>query len=308
LQVPKHLPNPVQAEHVAKLLGAAPHHLMVTMTLAAHTSMRLEEILGLEWSEVNFELRIIKLRPERTKALEGRVIHLTATAHELLRFLDEHRPKGQSRVVLYWPSGFGNGEPRPVTSIRTAWLRVLRQAGLTGKYRFHDLRGVIGTFLAREGVAPLTLQRWLGHRDIKTTMRYVALADSAQREASRLAESYSGTADVMERIAAPSPQPSTKEEARKYVGVYPVGRTRFEARLVVTVREDGSSTKKALYLGCFESAEAAALAYDTEARKHGGRRLNFPTVETLPRPESQTKSPRRGKRTYQVNRLSHWKI
>jgi integrase len=36
--------------------------------------------------------------------------------------------------------------------------------------RFHDLRHSFGTQMARAGVPMRTLQEWLGHRDIKTTM------------------------------------------------------------------------------------------------------------------------------------------
>jgi hypothetical protein len=213
----------------------------------------------------------------------------------VLRYLHKKRPADQDRVVLYWPSGFGLGTPRPIASIRTAWVNALRDAGLAGRYRFHDLRGVIGTYLADQGVAPLILQRWLGHADISTTMRYVALADSRQQEASRMADGYRGTADGLLRLETPALRPSTREEARKYVGVYPAGKTRFEARLVVTLRENGKSTKKAIYLGCYDDAAIAARAYDDEARKYPGRRLNFLDVESLPRAESHTETPTRRK-------------
>ena len=38
--------------------------------------------------------------------------------------------------------------------------------------RFHDLRHTFGTQMAAAGVPMRTLQEWMGHRDIKTTMIY----------------------------------------------------------------------------------------------------------------------------------------
>jgi len=84
-------------------------------------------------------------------------------------------------------------------------------------------------------VAPLTLQKWLGHKDIKTTLQYVALADGAQREASRIAEGYRGTEGIMDRIAIAPQRRSTRDEDRRCVGVYPVGKTRYEARITLNV-------------------------------------------------------------------------
>ncbi len=45
--------------------------------------------------------------------------------------------------------------------------------------RFHDLRHTFGTRMAAENVVPRTLQEWMGHGDLKTTMIYL---DYAPRE------------------------------------------------------------------------------------------------------------------------------
>jgi integrase len=38
--------------------------------------------------------------------------------------------------------------------------------------RFHDLRHTFGTRMAAAGVPMRTLQEWMGHRDLKTTLIY----------------------------------------------------------------------------------------------------------------------------------------
>lgn len=42
--------------------------------------------------------------------------------------------------------------------------------------RFHDLRHTFGTRMAAAGVPMRTLQEWMGHADIKTTLIYAHYA------------------------------------------------------------------------------------------------------------------------------------
>lgn len=41
----------------------------------------------------------------------------------------------------------------------------------------HKFRKTFAAMHSEAGVSPLTIQRWLGHSDLSTTMRYLALAD-----------------------------------------------------------------------------------------------------------------------------------
>jgi integrase len=53
--------------------------------------------------------------------------------------------------------------------------RTLKRAGVR-EVRFHDLRHTFGTRCAAAGVPLRTLQAWMGHADIKTTMVYTHYA------------------------------------------------------------------------------------------------------------------------------------
>src|SRR4029453_4146186 len=61
-----------------------------------------------------------------------------------------------------------------------------------GNVRFHDLRHTFGTRMAAAGVPMRTLQEWMGHRDIKTTMIYPDYQASEQ-ERELVERAFAGT-------------------------------------------------------------------------------------------------------------------
>lgn len=59
--------------------------------------------------------------------------------------------------------------------------RICRKAGLPEE-GWHRLRHSFGTRAARFGVNPWRLQKWMGHKRIDETMRYVHVAEERERE------------------------------------------------------------------------------------------------------------------------------
>ena len=54
--------------------GALPDYAQVAVTIGYHTGMRIGEILGLKWSQVDLVLRRISLAPRQTKTETQRVV------------------------------------------------------------------------------------------------------------------------------------------------------------------------------------------------------------------------------------------
>jgi integrase len=52
------------------------------------------------------------------------------------------------------------------------YRRALKAAKLEQSHRFHDLRQTFGTAMAAAAVPIRTLQEWMGHRDLQTTLIY----------------------------------------------------------------------------------------------------------------------------------------
>ena len=69
------------------------------------------------------------------------------------------------------------GNPLDGSKITKQFQKALLAAGVR-RVRFHDLRHTFGTRMAAAGVPMRTLQEWLGHRNIATTMIYADYSPS----------------------------------------------------------------------------------------------------------------------------------
>lgn len=69
-----------------------------------------------------------------------------------------------------------------MTTIKTAWRGIRRDAGLSG-VRLHDLRHSFASTLASSGASLQLIGSLLGHQQVNTTKRYSHLSDDARRAA-----------------------------------------------------------------------------------------------------------------------------
>lgn len=145
--------------------------------LLAFTGARKNEIVALEWSEVDFEHSCLRLNDSKTGQ---KVIPLGPPAIEVLSGIERIGP---SRYVF--PSANGNARFQGVEKV---W-RKLRARGDFGDLRLHDLRHSYASMGLATGDALPVIGKLLGHADPKTTSRYAHLGDDPLRAA---AERISG--------------------------------------------------------------------------------------------------------------------
>jgi integrase len=99
-------------------------------------------------------------------------------ATELELPFPDSRLQGDDDLVFAHPA---TDKPIDRSRLLKRYKAAVRRAGV-GPVRFHDLRHTFGTRMAAEGVPMRTLQEWMGHRDVATTLIYADFAPSEQQE------------------------------------------------------------------------------------------------------------------------------
>jgi type 1 fimbriae regulatory protein FimB/type 1 fimbriae regulatory protein FimE len=129
--------------------------------------LRASELCELQWADVEFETATLHLR----RAKGG-----TATTHPLLG--DELRALRVLKRDATSPFLFvtERGSPFSVSGLQKLIERAGVEAGLPFKVHPHMLRHATGYALANKGLDTRTLQSYLGHRSIQSTVRYTELA------------------------------------------------------------------------------------------------------------------------------------
>lgn len=128
------------------------------------TGARLNEILTLQWADVELENGKAYLRDSKTGA---KVLRLGTPAVALLESL----PKINEWV---FPSSRTNGH---LVNLRKPWVAVCEHAGITG-WRIHDLRHAFASMAADAGNSLPVVGAILGHTQAQTTARYAHLSDN----------------------------------------------------------------------------------------------------------------------------------
>ena len=156
--------------------------------IAYHTGMRLGEIFGLKWTDINFEQSFIMVQRSLSRGGCKAVIKTTKTScgvrrididRYLLSYLVSLKTMSNSVYVFSMP----NGQYRIPWNMAAKVKEMCILAGVAPR-DFHTLRHTHATILLAHGVHPKIVQERLGHSDIKITMgTYSYVTPTIQREA-----------------------------------------------------------------------------------------------------------------------------
>jgi integrase len=160
------------AEEV-RLLTACTGIVRSAITIAIYSGLRLEELFGLTWREVDLQARTIRLEAERTKGKRSRTVALLDPAVDALRALPRHL---RSPFVIW-----RGGEGRRIRHLDRGLKAALKRAGLDG-VRWHDLRRTHGCRLLQDqGWSMEMVKDQLGHTSVAITERSYAFLEVEQR-------------------------------------------------------------------------------------------------------------------------------
>jgi integrase len=178
---------PLEPSDVSKLIaGIKGTEFELPAALALATGMRLGEVLGLHWTEVDLEKREIKVIQTIEQTKEGirlkepksnagyRRIKLPKVTVNALRGFKTKQMRDRLKFRMAWdPKGpvFSNpaGELTIPRNFTNAFSRTATKAGLKGGH-FHLLRHTHASQLIKDGVNIKTVSSRLGHSSIVVTL------------------------------------------------------------------------------------------------------------------------------------------
>jgi integrase len=166
----------LEAEEIKRVLDRCNDDLRVPylgpiVMAALHTGMRLGEIVGLRWDDIDLRHRLITIT--KTKNNERKTIPINDVLYEELSRLPRHVT---SAYVFCHPDG------ARILRIDRSFHSALKRAGID-QFRFHDLRHSFASHLAMRGVPLETIGVLLGHKDPKMTKRYAHLSPASLKAA-----------------------------------------------------------------------------------------------------------------------------
>lgn len=138
--------------------------LYLLVLLALTTGARKGELLGLRWSDVDFDHATLHVG--RSKNGDPKVLPVVPAALEQLRAF------AGAAGALVFPSA---EKPEQAYAFEPRWAQALKAAHIRG-FRFHDLRHSAASHLAQNGATLLEIADLLGHRQLSMTKRYSHLA------------------------------------------------------------------------------------------------------------------------------------
>ena len=172
LKEESNIPDALTDQQLEQLLNELPGYARVIATLAADTGMRRSEMAQLQWSNIEFDERMIIVQGSTAKNDEFRVIPMTDRVHNLLQELYQQNQESKIKQlqVLPWKD--------IKKSLHSAGVR----AGI-GHVHLHMLRHTFATRLRDKGVPLDRIKELLGHKTMEMVLRYAKARPQQLKEA-----------------------------------------------------------------------------------------------------------------------------
>ena len=193
LRHPRHRFDFLSHEEADRLVATMPTRPWQQMaTLALNTGLRIGEICGLQWNDIDMNARQLVVRRSIVRGIVGstknnreRQVPLSSAALAVLAKMP------RSHQLIFHRE---DGSPLLHATARNQIITACKRAGLR-RIGWHVLRHTFASWLVSDGVPIPVVQSLLGHANIEMTMRYSHMAPSSFRSA----------IDVLERRCNPTP-------------------------------------------------------------------------------------------------------
>jgi len=224
LQLPERitpLPREYRTADLAKFFKAAYDSEKVLFSTFLLTGLRELEVVHLFWTDVSFELQTVRVTAKPAlgfypKRWEEREVPIPV---QLIDLLKAHTRRTGCNFVFSSPKG--NREYHMLDHCKA----VAKRAGLDpAKFDLKTFRSTFASRTLRTGFDVRTVQHWMGHKSLETTMRYLVPSQDVHARLYQVtvpglddAESSSRKAPAKEsgRVGRPRSRPDAKPPAKE---------------------------------------------------------------------------------------------
>ena len=185
---------PFTASEIKQLINTASGEWKTAVLLGARQGLRLGDAVGIKWSNVDLSERVLRLRPQKTKAKKrDMVIPMHPEVEDHIMQLVPPDNTGDAPLC----PKLSKAKPGGRSGLSRQFQTIMAEAGLEqqtiesegdkgrnfNKRTFHSLRHSFVTDLEAAGVAPDQRMLLSGHSDATSHARYTHTAVETLREA-----------------------------------------------------------------------------------------------------------------------------
>lgn len=157
-----------------------PNQLLVVL-LGAHAGLRVGEMLGLRWTDINFVANEIVLSNAvwrgKTKGTKSNKVRRIPITPELKKALTSHQHLQSPKVLV---SDYSQKRESALTAngIKYWMASILRGAKIDSNRALHKLRHTFAAHLVQANVSLYRVASYLGHSDASVTKTYAHLSNA----------------------------------------------------------------------------------------------------------------------------------
>ena len=187
------VPEILTIDELVKLLNAIPEPFRTAVFLDGASGLRVGELLGLKWEDVDFKKSVIYIRrsivkqrigPPKTEASQ-KPIPMNSELAKARRLWKMKTIYNRPNDWVYAsPAKKGTQPYWPKSIYRVYIKRAADKIGLRKRIGWHTFRHTFGTILNANGENPKVIQESMRHANLKVTMdTYVQAVTDEKREA-----------------------------------------------------------------------------------------------------------------------------
>lgn len=170
LQLPKSkqkIPELLSPSEVKRIIVSAPRPMYRTaLTVCYGCGLRVSELVTLRVRDIDGEMLLLHIHQGK-----GQKDRLVRISDSLLMILRQHWQYYHPHDNLFF--GRDLDDSLSVRTLQKVWKRTKQAVGITKQGGLHSLRHAYATHSLAAGMSLPHLQEQLGHKDIRTTQRYL---------------------------------------------------------------------------------------------------------------------------------------